>query len=43
MAQDVIVKGTVTDASDGSPLVGVNVLVKGTYIGTTTDGGGIFQ
>lgn len=42
MAQDVIVKGTVTDASDGSPLVGVNVLVKGTYIGTTTDGGGEF-
>ena len=43
MAQDVIVKGTVTDASDGSPLVGVNVLVKGTYIGTTTDGGGNFS
>ena len=34
-AQTATVKGTVTDAS-GNPLVGVNVIVKGTTIGTTT-------
>jgi len=31
------VKGTVTDAETGEALPGVNVLVKGTPIGTTTD------
>lgn len=43
MAQDVIVKGTVTDASDGSPLIGVNVLIKGTSLGTITDINGDFS
>lgn len=38
--QQETVKGNVTDASDGSPLPGVNVLVKGTTIGTATDAKG---
>jgi TonB-linked SusC/RagA family outer membrane protein len=36
---DISVSGTVTDESD-SPLPGVNVLVKGTSIGTTSDASG---
>ena len=31
------VSGQVTDASDGSPLIGVNVIVRGTTSGTVTD------
>lgn len=31
------VSGTVTDNSDGSPLPGVNILLKGTTTGTVTD------
>ncbi len=31
------VSGVVTDAEDGSALIGVNVVVKGTTVGTTTD------
>ncbi len=31
------VKGTVTDATDGTTFPGVNIIVKGTVIGTTTD------
>ena len=37
MAQDKTVTGTVTDANDGAPLPGVNVLVQGTTNGTQTD------
>jgi len=37
LAQNKTVSGTVTDASDGSPLPGVNVLVQGTTNGTQTD------
>ena len=37
-----IVKGIVVDES-GSPLIGANVLVKGTTIGTITDIDGTFQ
>ena len=36
-AQPLIVKGTVTDGSDGSPLVGCAVTVKGTSRGTITN------
>jgi TonB-dependent starch-binding outer membrane protein SusC len=36
------VSGTVTDASDGSGIPGVSVLVKGTNKGTTTDARGVF-
>src|SRR5690606_37853660 len=31
------VSGTVTDQSDGSPLPGVNILLKGSTTGTVTD------
>jgi len=37
LAQSKTVTGTVTDAGDGSPLSGVNVLVQGTQNGTQTD------
>ncbi|MBS9767316.1 MAG: carboxypeptidase-like regulatory domain-containing protein [Flavobacteriaceae bacterium] len=36
-AQTKTVTGTVTAKSDGAPLPGVNVLVKGTTAGTQTD------
>ncbi len=36
-AQQITVKGTVTDNSDGTTLIGVTVVQKGTTIGTTTD------
>ncbi|MBP1676378.1 MAG: TonB-dependent receptor plug [Bacteroidetes bacterium] len=35
--QNLSVSGVVTDASDGSPLLGVSVQVKGTSTGTVTD------
>lgn len=41
-AQDRQITGTVTDQSDGSPIAGVNIVVKGTGIGTATDGDGRF-
>jgi TonB-dependent starch-binding outer membrane protein SusC len=37
------VTGTVTTGSDGSPLPGVNILIDGTNIGTTTDMNGKFS
>lgn len=37
MAQSVTVKGTVTSSSDGEPLIGATVMVKGTSIGIATD------
>ncbi len=40
---DRILRGTVVDASNGEPLPGVNVLLKGTTQGTTTDAGGSFE
>src|SRR5690606_38385567 len=36
-AQDRTVTGKVTSAEDGSPLPGVNVVIKGSAIGTVTD------
>ncbi|WKZ59893.1 MAG: TonB family protein [Cyclobacteriaceae bacterium] len=38
-----VIRGKVTSTDDGSPLPGVNVIVKGTSIGTTTDEGGNYQ
>jgi TonB family protein len=38
-----IVRGKVTYAEDGTPLPGVNVLIKGTSIGTVTDLEGNYQ
>ncbi len=43
MAQQAMtVSGKVSDAKDGSPLIGVSVTVKGTTIGTSTDNSGNF-
>lgn len=42
-AQAKTVTGTVTDASDGSPLPGVSVIIKGTQQGTSTDPNGKFS
>ncbi|MCX6199576.1 MAG: SusC/RagA family TonB-linked outer membrane protein [Bacteroidetes bacterium] len=41
-AQDKQVEGTITDAGDKSPVIGANVFVKGTKIGTATDVNGHF-
>ncbi len=37
------ISGTVTDASNNEPLIGVNILVQGTVLGTTTDINGNFS
>jgi iron complex outermembrane receptor protein len=42
MAQTREVSGSVTDQSDGTAISGVNIVVKGTAIGTSTDGNGRF-
>lgn len=41
-AQDRTIEGNVTDATDNLPLIGANVVVKDTKIGTTTDENGHF-
>src|SRR5690606_20865381 len=41
--QERTVTGTVTSESDGSPLPGVNVIVKGTTSGTVTDVAGRYS
>jgi len=41
--QNLSVSGVVTDASDGAPLSGVTVLVKGTTNGTATDANGKYS
>lgn len=43
MAQQNTVTGTVTDGTGGDPLIGANVMVKGTATGTTTDLSGNFK
>jgi len=43
LAQSFSVSGTVTDAETGEPLAGTQVLVKGTFVGTTTNLEGFFQ
>ena len=42
-AQEATVKGTVTSASDGEPILGANVMIRGTKKGTNTDFDGKFQ
>ena len=37
LMQQKIITGKVTDVSNGEPMTGVNILVKGTTVGTTTD------
>lgn len=43
MAQQNHVTGTITDGNDGSPLIGANILVKGTAVGTISDLNGGFS
>jgi len=40
VAQDFEVSGTVTDAEDGTPLPGVNIVLQGTSTGTSTNADG---
>ena len=42
-AQQRSITGKVVDASDGTALPGVSVLVKGTTIGTATDSNGSYS
>lgn len=42
-AQEITVTGKVTDSADGSTLIGVNVIIKGTTIGVTTDFDGNYK
>ncbi|WP_405606565.1 SusC/RagA family TonB-linked outer membrane protein [Polaribacter sp. Asnod1-A03] len=43
-AQDgVSVKGTVTSQTDGEPILGANIIIKGTTIGTSTDFDGNYE
>ena len=43
LAQDVAITGAVTSSEDASPLPGVNIAVKGTSRGTSTDASGTYQ
>jgi iron complex outermembrane receptor protein len=43
MAQNKTVSGKVTDSKDGSPLIGVSVVAKGTSAGAITDVNGSFK
>jgi TonB-linked SusC/RagA family outer membrane protein len=43
VAQDIAVSGKVTSSEDGSTLPGVNITVKGTSRGTSSDAAGTFQ
>lgn len=43
LAQERAITGKVTSAEDGSPLPGVNVVIKGTAIGTVTDADGAYR
>ncbi len=42
-AQERTVTGAVTSSDDSSPLPGVSVVVKGTLVGTVTDGNGKYS
>ncbi|MDZ7935199.1 MAG: TonB-dependent receptor [Emticicia sp.] len=42
-AQDKTVSGKVTSSDDGSPLPGVNITVKGTTKGASTDASGVYK
>lgn len=42
-AQTFLINGRVTDVTDGSPLVGANVLIKASSVGTITDADGNFS
>jgi TonB family protein len=38
-----VITGKVTSSEDGSPLPGINVIIKGSTLGTITDGSGKYQ
>ncbi len=42
-AQSGNISGVVSDATDGSPLLGANIIISGTSIGTTTDRDGKYR
>ncbi len=42
-AQERLIVGRVTDSTDGTPFPGVNVVIKGTSTGTTTNFDGLYQ
>src|SRR5690242_147581 len=42
-AQDRVVTGMITSAEDGSPVPGVNIIVKGTSQGTVSDANGTYS
>ncbi|GAB3717566.1 SusC/RagA family TonB-linked outer membrane protein [Spirosoma flavus] len=43
LAQDRVITGKITSSEDSSPLPGVNIAVKGTTRGTTTDASGTYS
>lgn len=43
VAQDRVITGKTTSKEDGSPLAGVNIVLKGTINGTVSDGSGNYQ
>ena len=43
MAQTKVITGTVTEKEGGAPIPGVNVVVKGTTVGTITDADGKYS
>jgi TonB-dependent starch-binding outer membrane protein SusC len=43
LAQQVSINGTVTDAKDGSPIPGANIIIKGTTKGTVTNIDGVYS
>jgi len=42
LCQTSMIKGTITDSDTGAPLIGANIVVSGTAIGSTTDAEGEF-
>ena len=42
-AQNIVVKGTVTDAADGTPIPYATIVVKGTSVWTTTENDGTYS
>lgn len=37
-----VIRGLITDAETGEPLIGANILIKGTYLGSSTDADGFY-
>lgn len=43
LSAQVVIKGGVYDKSNGDPLIGANIIIKGTSTGTTADFDGSFE